>query len=101
MPTSKSDQKALDAKPPGPRPELKKESTPKVRNAGHFLFEQDGTTGGFMEVASYPDLKSFLKGVKEEAETIPDGDKTPCWIHFRGRFKKVEIERTRGVKVKL
>ena len=83
-----------------PESEQKKEFTPKVRNAGHFLFEQDGE-GRFEKVASYPDLKSFLKGVKEEAECIPDSEKTPRWVHFRGKFKEVKIERIRDVKVRL
>jgi len=90
---------------PAPKPDEeetkpKKEFTPKVRNAGHFLFERD-VNGLLNEVASYPDLKSFLKGVKEEAEIIPDGDKTPRWIYFRGKFEEVKIERIRDVKVRL
>ena len=77
----------------------KKESAPKVRNAGHFLFEDTG--GSLEEVASFPDLKSFQEGVKEKAKAISDAEEIPNWIHFRGRFKKVRIERTRDVKVKL
>lgn len=99
MSTSKSDQKALDAKAPGKEPEQKKEFTPKVRNAGHFLFVQN--ENHLMQVASYPDLKSFQGGVKEKAKAISDGEETPNWVHFRGRFKEVKIERIRDVKVKL
>lgn len=101
MTTSKSDQKALDAKAPGPKPEEKKEFTPKVRNAGYFLFEQDGTSGGFMQVASYSDLKSFQEGVKEKARAISDDKEIPNWVRFHGEFKKIKIERIRDVKVRL
>jgi len=80
-------------------PEQKKEFTPKVRNAGHFLFEDTG--GSFEEVASYSDLKSFEQGVKEKAKAIPDEKPIPSWVHFRGTFKRIEIQRIRDVRVKL
>jgi len=80
--------------------EKAKEPIPKVRNAGHFLFVQDGGDC-FTKVASYSDLKSFQEGVKEKARAISDGEAIPKWVHFRGTFKGIEIERIRDVKVKL
>jgi len=79
--------------------EKAKEPIPKVRNAGHFLFEDTG--GSFEEVASYSDLKSFQQGVKEKASAISDGKPIPKWVHFRGTFKEIEIQRIRDVRVKL
>ena len=78
---------------------VKKEFAPKVRNAGHFLFVQN--ENHLLQVASYPDLKTFQNGVGEKAKAIPDNEPIPLWIHFRGRFKPVVIERIRDVKVKL
>jgi len=92
------ERKMKEAKPKETKP--KKEFTPKVRNAGHFLFVQDGEDR-FERVFRYPDLKSFQEGVKEKAKAISDGEEIPNWVHFRGTFKKVEIERIRDVKVKL
>lgn len=88
-------------KPSDPRTEQseKKEFTPKVRNAGHFLFVQN--ENHLMQVASYPDLKSFQDGIKEKAKAVPDGEEIPNWVHFRGKFKKIEIERIRDVRLKL
>ena len=92
---------------PAPKPDEeetkpKKEFTPKVRNAGHFLFVQDeNQPPKILQIASYPDLKSFQEGVKERAKAISDGEEIPHWIHFRGKFKEVKIERIRDVKVRL
>lgn len=77
----------------------RKEPIPKVRGAGHFLFVQNEDY--LTQVASYPDLKSFQEGVKEKAKLIRDDEAIPLWIHFRGRFKPVVIERIRDVKVRL
>lgn len=93
-------EKKLKRPAPDPAvPEKKaKEPIPRVRNAGHFLFVQD--ENHLMQVASYPDLKSFEQGVKEKAKAIPDEKPIPNWVHFRGTFKKIEIRRIRDVKVK-
>lgn len=77
-----------------------KEVTPKVRNAGHFLFTKD-MVGNYAEVAKYTDAKSFVVGVKERVKTLDSTIPAPDWYYFRGTFKPVGIERTSDVKVRV
>jgi hypothetical protein len=79
---------------------IKKESAPKVRNAGHFLFvKDDSLSGTYIEVASYPDHKAFEEGVREKIKAIPEGEALPNWVHFAGRFSPVKVDKQTKVKI--
>lgn len=78
----------------------KKETAPKVRNAGHFLFvKDDALSGTYYEVASYPDQKAFEEGVREKIKVLPENEPVPKWFHFRGKFSPVKVNKSVQVKI--